>query len=184
MNVSLIISWWCVAETFSGGMKRKLSVALAFMDGADVIVLDEPTSGMDPVSRQEVWGVLTSMKSGRTIVLTTHSMEEADSLSDIIGIMYLGRLRACGTPEGLKRIFGSGYRVDVMINEVGGHEQSETDENGVSMYGSNIVMGKFNSMMKNSKVILSNSSIVSLGIHTDDMRFVVCCLLSLLFTRT
>ena len=105
-----------IAETFSGGMKRKLSVALACMKGVDIIILDEPTSGMDPVSRLEVYSVLLELKKTKTILLTTHSMEEADILSDQIGIMYLGRLRAIGSPVGLKQAYGKGYKVDVILN--------------------------------------------------------------------
>lgn len=98
-------------------MKRKLSVALACMKGVDMIILDEPTSGMDPVSRLEVYNVLLEMKKTKTILLTTHSMEEADILSDQIGIMYMGRLRAIGSPIGLKQAYGKGYKVDVIIND-------------------------------------------------------------------
>ena len=98
-------------------MKRKLSVALACMKGMDLIILDEPTSGMDPVSRLEVYDVLLEMKKTKTVVLTTHSMEEADLLSDQIGIMYLGRLRAIGSPIGLKQAYGKGYKVDVILND-------------------------------------------------------------------
>ena len=98
-------------------MKRKLSVALACMKGMDLIILDEPTSGMDPVSRLEVYDVLLELKKTKTVVLTTHSMEEADLLSDQIGIMYLGRLRAIGSPIGLKQAYGKGYKVDVILND-------------------------------------------------------------------
>ena len=98
-------------------MKRKLSVALACMKGMDLIILDEPTSGMDPVSRLEVYDVLLEMKKTKTVVLTTHSMEEADLISDQIGIMYLGRLRAIGSPIGLKQAYGKGYKVDVILND-------------------------------------------------------------------
>lgn len=71
---------------------------------------------MDPMSRLEVYDVLMEMKKTKTILLTTHSMEEADILSDQIGIMYLGRLRAIGTPMGLKQAYGKGYKVDVILN--------------------------------------------------------------------
>ena len=87
------------------------------MKGMDLIILDEPTSGMDPVSRLEVYDVLLEMKKTKTVVLTTHSMEEADLLSDQIGIMYLGRLRAIGSPIGLKQAYGKGYKVDVILND-------------------------------------------------------------------
>ena len=98
-------------------MKRKLSVALACMKGTNIIILDEPTSGMDPVSKIQVWDVLDSLRKDHTVVLTTHSMEEADALSDTIGIMYMGRLRAVGTAFGLKQAYGKGYKVDVILND-------------------------------------------------------------------
>lgn len=105
------------ATTFSGGMKRKLSVALGCLGDRKILILDEPTSGMDPISRSELWDVLMEMKKDHTILLTTHSMEEADALSDKVGIMYLGRLRAIGTPYGLKQTFGRGYKVDILLND-------------------------------------------------------------------
>ena len=105
------------ATTFSGGMKRKLSVALACLGDRKLLVFDEPTSGMDPISRFELWDVLAELKKDHTILLTTHSMEEADALSDKVGIMFLGRLRAIGTPYGLKQAFGRGYKVDILLND-------------------------------------------------------------------
>lgn len=104
-------------KTFSGGMKRKLSVALACMKGFNTIILDEPTSGMDPISRFEVWNAINAMKKDHTIILTTHSMEEADVMSDRIAIMYMGRLRAIGSPYGLKETHGKGYKLDVSLND-------------------------------------------------------------------
>ena len=74
-------------------------------------------SGMDPISRSELWETLMELKKDHTILLTTHSMEEADALSDVVGIMYLGRLRAIGTPFSLKETFGKGYKVDVILND-------------------------------------------------------------------
>lgn len=106
-----------VVETFSGGMKRKVSLSLACMKCYSVIVLDEPTSGMDPLSRSQVWDAITELKKNHTVILTTHSMEEADVLSDRIGIMFLGRLRAIGSPEDLKRVYGKGYKIDVLLND-------------------------------------------------------------------
>ena len=72
---------------------------------------------MDPVSKKEVWSVLSELRKSIPIILTTHSMEEADYLSDRIGIMYLGRLRAIGTPYGLKQIYGKGYNIDVVLKD-------------------------------------------------------------------
>lgn len=98
-------------------MKRKVSLSLSCMDYYDIIVLDEPTSGMDPISRSQVWKVISELKKKHTVILTTHSMEEADALSDKIGIMYLGRLRAIGSAEDLKKAFGKGYKVDILLND-------------------------------------------------------------------
>jgi ABC-type multidrug transport system ATPase subunit len=75
------------SKNLSGGMKRKLSVAIAFCGGSDVVLLDEPTSGMDPFSRRFTWNVIRNYRSGRCIILTTHFMDEADILGDRIAIM-------------------------------------------------------------------------------------------------
>lgn len=71
-------------KTFSGGMKRRLSVALSTLGDPPVIFMDEPTTGMDPVSRRKAWNVIRKIKRSSTVILTTHSMEEADILSDKI----------------------------------------------------------------------------------------------------
>ena len=73
---------------------------------AKVVILDEPTSGLDPEARRQTWDLLKKYKSGRTIMLTTHNMEEADYLGDRIAIMVDGTLRCCGSPMYLKRKYG------------------------------------------------------------------------------
>ena len=104
-------------------MKRKLSVALACLGDAPLIILDEPTSGMDPVSRAELWEVVLQLKKDHTVLLTTHSMEEADALSDRLGIMVTGHLRAIGSPYSMKQTYGKGYKVDILLNE--GHNAND-----------------------------------------------------------
>ncbi|RKP27034.1 P-loop containing nucleoside triphosphate hydrolase protein, partial [Syncephalis pseudoplumigaleata] len=99
--------------TFSGGMKRKLSVAVAFLGDPKVVLLDEPTTGMDVYTRKQIWQLIQDSKRGRAIVLTTHSMEEADALGDRIAIMSKGELQAQGTTLFLKNRFGVGYRLHV-----------------------------------------------------------------------
>ncbi|KMT02071.1 hypothetical protein BVRB_9g208000 [Beta vulgaris subsp. vulgaris] len=101
------------ASSYSGGMKRRLSVAIALIGDPRVIILDEPTTGMDPISRRHVWDIIENAKQGRAIILTTHSMEEADILSDRIGIMAKGRLRCIGTSIRLKSRFGTGFIANV-----------------------------------------------------------------------
>ena len=97
------------SKELSGGQKRKLSVGIAFIGGSKVVFLDEPTSGMDPYSRRFTWNVIRQYREGRTIVLTTHFMDEADLLGDRIAIMGDGRLICCGSSLYLKNSYGVGY---------------------------------------------------------------------------
>eukprot|EP00002_Diphylleia_rotans_P008603 TRINITY_DN1856_c0_g1_i5.p1 TRINITY_DN1856_c0_g1~~TRINITY_DN1856_c0_g1_i5.p1 ORF type:complete len:1310 (-),score=247.31 TRINITY_DN1856_c0_g1_i5:79-4008(-) len=103
-----------LSSALSGGQKRKLCVSIAFTGGTKVIFLDEPTSGMDPFSRRAIWELLQKLKYGRTIVLTTHFMDEADLLGDRIAIMSGGRVAACGSPLFLKNKFGHGYTLTMV----------------------------------------------------------------------
>src|SRR6185312_11461694 len=104
------------AGTYSGGMKRRLSLLISTIGDPRIIFLDEPTTGMDPVNRRHVWSFIENFKRGRVIVLTTHSMEEADVLGDRISIMAHGRLRALGNAIHLKNRFGAGYRVSLVCH--------------------------------------------------------------------
>ncbi|KAF7669647.1 hypothetical protein LDENG_00162820 [Lucifuga dentata] len=97
------------AQNLSGGMQRKLSVAMAFVGGSQVVILDEPTSGVDPYSRRSIWDLLLKYRSGRTVILSTHHMDEADLLSDRIAIISKGQLHCCGSPLFLKNCFGVGF---------------------------------------------------------------------------
>ena len=105
-----------LAGNLSGGMKRKLCVAMALIGDSRVILLDEPTAGMDPEARHEICKVLESEKKNRTILLTTHYMDEADLLGDQIAILVKGRLVCKGSPEFLKEKFGTGYVLTMAIN--------------------------------------------------------------------
>jgi len=97
-------------------MKRRLSVAISAIGNPKVIFMDEPTSGMDPVSRKDVWALIQKLKRDKVIVLTTHAMEEADVLSDRIGVICDGRLKCVGTSLYLKNNFGDGYRISFVCN--------------------------------------------------------------------
>ncbi len=94
------------AKTLSGGWQRRLSIAMALVSQPEVLFLDEPTLGLDVLARRELWGVIRELKGHTTIILTTHYLEEAESLADRVGIMNQGRLRAVGTPEELKTLAG------------------------------------------------------------------------------
>lgn len=100
-----------ITQTLSVGMKRKLSVAIALCANPKIVILDEPTAGMDPQARRELWNVLLSEKGGRTILLNTHLVDEAEALGDRIAIMSDGALRAAGSSFFLKQKFGTGYRI-------------------------------------------------------------------------
>lgn len=99
------------SETLSGGMKRKLSVGVALCGGSRVVLCDEPTSGIDPAARRSMWDLLLLEKKNRTIVLSTHFMDEADVLGDRVAIMHSGQLKCYGSSLYLKNAFGSGYEL-------------------------------------------------------------------------
>ena len=90
------------ASKLSGGYARRLSIAMALISEPKILFLDEPTLGLDVIARSELWDIISSLKGKITIILTTHYMEEAEELSDRIGIMKNGNLLICDTPEGIK----------------------------------------------------------------------------------
>ena len=106
--------------TYSGGMKRRLDLAAALIHNPKVLFLDEPTTGLDPVSRSNVWNEIRRLNSelGMTILLTTQYLDEADVLAHRVGIIAQGRLVAEGTPGELKRAVGK----DLIVAEVAGHD--------------------------------------------------------------
>ncbi|NXR07906.1 ABCA2 protein, partial [Semnornis frantzii] len=103
-----------LVQTLSGGMKRKLSVAIAFVGGSRAVILDEPTAGVDPYARRAIWDLILKYKPGETILLSTHHMDEADLLGDRIAIISHGKLKCCGSPLFLKSTYGDGYKLTVV----------------------------------------------------------------------
>ncbi|KAL8962590.1 MAG: hypothetical protein Q9193_001032 [Seirophora villosa] len=99
------------SKTLSGGQKRKLQLAMAFVGGSQVCCVDEVTSGLDPLSRRKMWHILLSEKGRRTLLLTTHALDEADALADQIAIMSKGKLIVQGSAPELKQRYGGGYRI-------------------------------------------------------------------------
>ncbi len=112
------------ARNLSGGQKRRLNVAMACIGNPDAIILDEPTAGIDPFSRRQCWDLIHEYRPGRTIILTTHFMDEAEILGDRIAIMSTGKLRVAGSCLFLKKRFGVGYTLDV------GLSGDENDQSG------------------------------------------------------
>ncbi|KAF9583478.1 hypothetical protein BGW38_009372 [Lunasporangiospora selenospora] len=97
----------------SGGEKRRVTIAISLLGDNKVIFLDEPTTGLDPAVRRIIWDIINRVKVNRTVILTTHSMEEADILSDRIAIMTGGSLRCIGTSLHLKDLYGTGFRLNI-----------------------------------------------------------------------
>lgn len=98
-----------LSGTLSGGNKRKLSVAMAMIGNPRIIFLDEPSTGMDPKARRFMWKVISRVateKKNATVILTTHSMEEAEALSSRLGIMVKGNFQCIGTPQHIKAKYG------------------------------------------------------------------------------
>ena len=108
------------AELLSGGMKRRLSIALALISDPKILFLDEPTLGLDVLARRELWKIIKDLKGKITIVLTTHYMEEAEALSDRVGIMAKGKLVAEGTPSSLLEQTGATSFEDAFVQLVSG----------------------------------------------------------------
>jgi len=106
------------AGKLSGGWQRRLSIALALIGRPQVLFLDEPTLGLDVIARSELWDTIRSLKGNTTVVLTTHYMEEAEALSDRVGIMRQGRLIAQGTPAELKALAGCDRFEDAFVTLV------------------------------------------------------------------
>lgn len=110
------------AKTLSGGWQRKVSIAMALINDPKILFLDEPTLGLDVIARKELWSVIEKQKNKMTIILTTHYMEETESLSDRVGIMASGNLIDVGTPEELIKKSGEKNFEDAFVKIATGGE--------------------------------------------------------------
>lgn len=130
-DVALLEKRNTYTKNLSGGMKRKLSVAIAFCGDSKTVLLDEPTSGMDPFSRRFTWNVIRHYRQDRCIILTTHFMDEADILGDRIAIMASGQLRCAGSSLFLKKHYGVGYQLTIEKNpkSIGSSNHASNDDN-------------------------------------------------------
>lgn len=112
------------AKLLSGGMQRRLSIASALISRPQVLFLDEPTLGLDVLARRELWKIISELKGEITVILTTHYMEEAEALSDRVGIMSRGRLVAEGSPKEIIERSGCGSFEDAFIHFAAGEEEN------------------------------------------------------------
>ncbi|CAH9092540.1 unnamed protein product [Cuscuta europaea] len=113
------------AGKYSGGMKRRLSVAISLIGDPKVVYMDEPSTGLDPASRNNLWNVVKRAKQDRAIILTTHSMEEAEHLCDRLGIFVDGSLQCIGNPKELKARYGGSYVLTMTTSSE--HEDAEVE---------------------------------------------------------
>ncbi|MGF7233640.1 MAG: ABC transporter ATP-binding protein [Frankia sp.] len=122
-----------VAGTYSGGMVRRLELAQALVNRPALLVLDEPTVGLDPVARDSVWSRVREMQAayGMTVLLTTHYMEEADELCDRVAMMHAGALTAIGTPDDLKTELGSGASLEDVFRHYTGGSLTADEKGGL-----------------------------------------------------
>merc|ERR1712127_1081637 len=124
-----------LAAGYSGGMKRRLSLATATIGNPQIVFLDECSTGVDPGARREIWEMISNMVSNESlpqadrpsVILTTHSMEECEALCPRIGIMAGGNLRCLGSAQQLKSKFGQGYQVEMKIKIVGKTDKDYID---------------------------------------------------------
>jgi ABC-2 type transport system ATP-binding protein len=113
-----------LVQEYSGGMIRRLEIAQSMIHDPEVLFMDEPTVGLDPVARRAVWDHVRQLRErlGTTILITTHLMEEADELCDRIGVLHAGRLEELGTPAELKARIGPGATLDDVFAHITGSE--------------------------------------------------------------
>jgi ABC-2 type transport system ATP-binding protein len=121
-----------VAKGYSGGMIRRLELAQALVSSPRLLILDEPTIGLDPVARSAVWERITQIRTdtGMTVLVTTHYMDEAEQYCDRVALMHTGRIRALGTPADLETDLGPGSTLDDVFRAVTG-DRLESDEGGI-----------------------------------------------------
>lgn len=108
------------AKNLSGGMQRRLSIAMALISSPKILFLDEPTLGLDVLARRELWTVIRSLKGKVTMILTTHYLEEVEALSDRVGVMANGKLAAVGTVSELTAQTGTNHLEDAFVILAGG----------------------------------------------------------------
>ena len=123
-----------LVKTYSGGMIRRLELAQALVSAPSLLVLDEPTVGLDPIARSDVWDYIERLRESApiTVLMTTHYMDEADTYCDRISLMHRGLIRATGTPGMLKAALGSGTTLDeVFRHYTGGTLDDNAEEGGI-----------------------------------------------------
>lgn len=146
---------------FSGGMKRRLSVAISTIGNMSVLFLDEPTTGLDPLSKRKCWELIKKQRNSSVVILTTHSMEEAEALGDEILIMADGNLKAEGTSLFLKNHYGKGYQLSLTGNsQFDGSYTIDELKQWVLTY------------LPRSDIIAAKGGVLTVGIQKEAIKFI------------
>ncbi|CAH2088391.1 unnamed protein product [Euphydryas editha] len=140
----------------SGGTRRRLCVALAFVAQPSLVSLDEPTSGVDPAARRDIWSMIMRLRENRTILLTTHHLDEAELLSDQIIIMHKGRIHTTGSPIEIKRSLGTGYSLTVMYPDKS-NPLEDTENEDVS------IEEKTKDLLTVTRSVIKNANLVDIN---------------------
>ncbi len=164
-NLLSMVGLWdrrdSLVNHFSGGMQRRLLLARALLPQPSILFLDEPTIGLDPQIRRQMWDMIRKTKiEGRTVIITTHYIEEAEALCDTIGILSKGRLIAIDTPDNLKSIVGR-YVVDIIDEE--GHLTQK-------IFKSRQEAHEFSSKLSNCSVTIRKSNLEDVFIKITGER--------------
>lgn len=169
-----------LASTLSGGMKRRLSLALALVHDPEILILDEPEAGLDPQSRLLVREYIRELASQKTIILSTHNMDEADRLSDRIAIMDRGELLMIDTPENLKHTIGKGDILEVETNILNASDLEElklkiaSPEIGVRVHEGKLLfqgMDMIGKISEISRIILqTNEKILKMTLRENSLE--------------
>ena len=143
--------------TLSGGQKRKLCTALALIGNSNIVILDEPTSGMDPMSKRSLWEFLKNYQKNKIILITTHSLDEAEYLGDRIGIMSDGVFICCGTSSYLKSKYPCGFNINLLINS----EKFNDDKK-------KIIFEQIQSLEPKAEIKIASKGVFSINIQSNN----------------
>ena len=149
-----------LASKLSGGMKRRLNICLALIHDPEILVLDEPEAGLDPQSRILVRNFIKSLATEKTIILTTHNMDEADRLADRVAIIDYGKLLLLDTPDSLKKSIGEGDILEVELDQ-DGRENTDVLVKNLNQICDKVKINRTTLMIKSKNLIESVSEITT-----------------------
>ncbi len=157
-----------LARKLSGGMKRRLNICLALIHDPEILILDEPEAGLDPQSRILVRGLIKSLAKEKTIILTTHNMDEADRLSDRVAIIDHGKLLLVNTPENLKKSIGEGDILEITLDTEKVENPEKVEEVLLQICDKAKISG--NSLIIRSKNLIGKVSEITQKINGQDYK--------------